>query len=71
MFPSKNASLGSVCKWIYGVVATLFGIWFLIRANAFTRSKNRDIAAKKLFLNSILYLPAVFFSLVIDRWLLG
>ena len=59
------------CKWIYGVVATLFGIWFLIRANAFTRSKNRDIAAKKLFLNSILYLPAVFFSLVIDRWLLG
>ena len=59
------------CKWIYGVVATLFGIWFLIRANAFTRSENRDIAARKLFLNSILYLPAVFFSLVIDRWLLG
>jgi len=59
------------CKWIYGVVATLFGIWFLIRASAFTRSEDRDIAAKKLFLNSILYLPAVFFSLVIDRWLLG
>lgn len=59
------------CQWIYGSVASIFGVWFLIRAIAFTRIENRDIAAKKLFLNSILYLPAVFFSLVIDRWILG
>ncbi len=59
------------CQWIYGAVATLFGIWFLIRAIAFTGSQNREVSAKRLFLNSILYLPAVFFSLVIDRWILG
>lgn len=59
------------CQWIYGVVATLFGLWFLKYALAFRRAENRDASAKSLFLNSILYLPAVLFSLVIDRWVQG
>jgi len=59
------------CQWIYGIVATLFGLWFLKHALAFTRSENREATAKSLFLNSILYLPAVLFSLVIDRWIQG
>jgi len=59
------------CQWIYGVVATVFGLWFLKHAVAFTRQEGRDASAKSLFLNSILYLPAVLFSLVIDRWIQG
>ena len=59
------------CQWIYGIVATVFGLWFLKHALAFTRSENREVTAKSLFLNSILYLPAVLFSLVIDRWIQG
>ncbi len=58
------------CGWIYTAVALVFGLWFLKRAFAFTRSDNREASARSLFINSILYLPAVLFSLVIDRWIL-
>ena len=59
------------CQWIYGIVATIFGLWLLKHSLAFTRSENREVTAKSLFLNSILYLPAVLLSLVIDRWIHG
>ncbi len=59
------------CHWIYGSVALVFGLWFLQRSVAFTRKENRETTAKSLFVNSIIYLPAVLFSLVIDRWILG
>ncbi len=58
-------------SWLYATIATVFGIWILVRSIAFARADNRDQPARKLFFNSILYLPAVLFSLVIDRWLLA
>lgn len=54
----------------YTVVAAVFGIWILVRSIAFATAKNRDDVARKLFFNSIFYLPAVLFTLVIDRWIL-
>src|SRR5690606_35391466 len=54
-------------SWIYGIVATVFGIWILMRSYRFASARNRDGAARKLFFNSIIYLPAVLFALVIDR----
>lgn len=53
--------------YYYLVVAIAGGVWFLWRAIAFTRPLNRDIAARKLFLTSIGYLPLVLCALVADR----
>lgn len=60
-----------LCGWLYGTVAIVFGIWILKRSYHFVADRNRDSAARKLFFNSIFYLPAVLFSLVIDRWVLA
>lgn len=57
--------------WLYAAVATVFGFWILKRAYDFMNEKERDKTAKSLFFNSILYLPAVLFTLVIDRWIIG
>lgn len=57
------------CSWIYAAMATVFGIWILVRSYRFASAPNRDKAARKLFFNSIFYLPAVLFSLVVDRWI--
>lgn len=51
----------------YGVVAALVGGWFLGKAIRFLRSEGRDVAARKLFFASIIYLPIVLFALVADR----
>jgi heme o synthase len=51
----------------YLIVAVAGGAWFLWRAIAFTRPANRDVAARKLFLTSIGYLPLVLCALVADR----
>ena len=59
-----------LCSWLYTTVAAVFGIWILARSIAFATADARDGVARKLFFNSIFYLPAVLFSLVIDRWLL-
>lgn len=59
------------CGWIYGAVAVVFGIWILFRSYRFATDLNRDDAARKLFFNSIMYLPAVLFSIVVDRWILA
>lgn len=58
-----------LASWFYTAVAVVFGIWILFRSIAFAKDSTRDSAARKLFFNSILYLPAVLFSLVIDRWI--
>ncbi len=55
--------------WIYGAFALFFGVWILKRCIDFMKPDDRDTSAKKLFFNSIFYLPAVLFSLVIDRWI--
>lgn len=59
-----------LCGWLYTAVAAIFGVWILIRSIAFASGTDRDGAARKLFFNSIFYLPAVLFTLVIDRWIL-
>tara|TARA_B110000037_G_scaffold188317_1_gene219655 strand:+ start:2085 stop:2975 length:891 start_codon:yes stop_codon:yes gene_type:complete len=59
------------CQWIYGITAIVFGLWFLKHSVAFMNPEDRNASAKKLFINSIIYLPAVLFSLVIDRWILS
>lgn len=61
----------NLCGWLYAAVASIFGVWILVRSYRFAFDHNRDIAARKLFFNSILYLPAVLFALVIDRWILA
>lgn len=53
----------------YGIAAVLLGAWFLWRAIVFLRPETRDIAARKLFLTSIAYLPLVLGALVADRLL--
>lgn len=57
------------CGYLYGVVASVFGIWFIARSVKFAQGNDRDAMARKLFFNSIIYLPVVLFSLVIDRWI--
>ncbi len=57
--------------WLYAAFAMFFGAWILKHCVAFMNAENRDATAKKLFFNSIFYLPAVLFSLVIDRWIIG
>ena len=53
----------------YGLAATAFGGWFLWRAVAFLNGRTRDVAARKLFFASILYLPLLLGVLVADRLL--
>jgi protoheme IX farnesyltransferase len=53
----------------YGGAALALGAWFLWRAIAFLRPETRDVAARKLFLVSIAYLPVVLAALVADRLL--
>lgn len=51
----------------YGFAAAAGGAWFLWRALVFLRPTTRDVAARKLFLASITYLPLVLGALVADR----
>jgi len=53
----------------YGFAAAAGGAWFLWRAIVFLRPATRDVAARKLFLASITYLPLVLGALVADRLL--
>ncbi|MBC7366003.1 MAG: protoheme IX farnesyltransferase [Undibacterium sp.] len=58
--------LGLATAWS-GVVAIAGGLWFLACAAIFLRAEGRDVAARKLFLCSIAYLPLVLGALVADR----
>ena len=58
--------LGLASK-VYGGAAVLGGIFFLWRAARFLRADGRDLAARKLFLASITYLPLLLLALVADR----
>jgi len=53
----------------YGFAALVFGGWFLGLAIGFLRAESRDLAARRLFLGSIIYLPIVLGALVADRLL--
>lgn len=54
----------------YGLAAGLCGAWFLWRAIVFLHREGRDLAARKLFFASIIYLPLVLGALVADRLLI-
>jgi protoheme IX farnesyltransferase len=51
----------------YAAVAGVVGLWFVWRGAIFLRREGRDLAARKLFLASIAYLPLVLLALVVDR----
>jgi protoheme IX farnesyltransferase len=61
-------ALGQATK-LYGLVALLGGGGFLWRAIVFLHPAGRDVAARRLFFASILYLPVVLSALVADRLL--
>jgi len=58
--------LGLASRYYTGATLVL-GAWFLWRAVAFLRPAGRDLAARKLFLASIAYLPLQLGVLVADR----
>jgi protoheme IX farnesyltransferase len=60
--------LGLADGW-YGAVAAIGGAWMLGCAVAFLRENGRDLAARKLFLASLGYLPLTLGALVADRTL--
>lgn len=62
------AALGLATK-AYGLAAAACGGWFLCRAIVFLKPAGRDLAARKLFFGSIIYLPLVLGALVADRLL--
>jgi protoheme IX farnesyltransferase len=55
----------------YGAAALLCGAWFVGRAVMFLQRENRELAARKLFFASIIYLPLVLGALVADRLLVA
>lgn len=55
----------------YGLLAFGAGLYLLRHAGNFLSAKDRDIPARKLFLASIFYLPALLVPLVLDLWLVG
>jgi protoheme IX farnesyltransferase len=61
-------ALGHATK-LYGLVALIGGGGFLWRAIVFLHPAGRDVAARRLFFASILYLPVVLSALVADRLL--
>ena len=61
-------ALGLATK-AYGLAAALLGAWFLWRAIVFLHPDGRDLAARKLFFTSIIYLPLLLGALVADRLL--
>lgn len=58
--------LGLSSRYYLGVTGVL-GLWFVIRAVAFTRKTGRDRTARSLFIASILWLPLQLGALVADR----
>jgi protoheme IX farnesyltransferase len=53
----------------YLISSTLLSVYLLVPAYKFLAGKDRDLHAKKLFFVTIIYLPLLLASLVIDRYL--
>lgn len=69
VFCTLLPALLGFASWIYGVFALGMGLYLLRPAAAFMRPENRDQGARKLFIASICYLPALLVPLVVDLWL--
>lgn len=52
--------------WIFLVVASILGIWFLVESVRTARAKSFEMA-RRLLLVSVLYLPLIFAVLVLDK----
>lgn len=66
---------GSLVPWalgwlgaVYGVTATLAGLWLARRAWDFMRATDRDAAARRLFLGTLIYLPLVMAGMIIEQF---
>lgn len=57
-------------SWAFGIFALAMGIYIVSPAITFLSAKKRDLGARKLFIASICYLPALLVPLVVDLWLL-
>ncbi|WPJ96672.1 heme o synthase [Coraliomargarita algicola] len=57
-------------SWGYGAVAIIAGCYILRPAWRFLKAEVRDSAARRLFIASIFYLPALLIPLVLDLWLI-
>ena len=58
-------------SWGYGLVAVIGACYILRPAWKFLQEGERDTAARRLFIASIFYLPALLIPLVLDLWLLA
>ena len=58
-------------SWGYGLVAVIGACYILRPAWKFLQEDERDTAARRLFIASIFYLPALLIPLVLDLWLLA
>ncbi|ADE53683.1 heme o synthase [Coraliomargarita akajimensis] len=56
-------------SWAFAVFAVVMGAYLLRPAIEFLKSAERDQAARKLFIASVCYLPALLVPLVVDLWL--
>ena len=58
-------------SWGYGAVAIISACYIMRPAWRFFQGNARDVAARRLFIASIFYLPALLIPLVLDLWLLA
>lgn len=58
-------------SWGYGSVAIISACYIMRPAYCFLKQDNRDASARRLFIASIFYLPALLIPLVLDLWLLA
>jgi heme o synthase len=61
----------NLTSYYYLAVTGILGAWFVARAVKFLFRKNREHAARKLFLASVGWLPLQLVALVVDRWIHG
>ena len=54
---------------LYLLCSSILSLYLLFPAVKFLQSKDRDKSARKLFVVTIIYLPLLLASLVIDRYL--
>ncbi len=57
-------------SWGFGAVAVIAGCYILRPAWKFLDPAHRDTSARRLFIASIFYLPALLIPLVLDLWLI-
>lgn len=57
-------------SWGYGAVAIIAGCYILRPAWKFLKEDAKDVPARRLFIASIFYLPALLIPLVLDLWLI-